>query len=208
MPTGARRDLLDRVPVGATVLDVGCWAGFAGRYLAAERGATVDGVEPVGEMAALAAGRGYREVLESTAEAAVAELAERPARYDAVLFLDVLEHLADPGSVLRATHGVLAPGGAILASIPNVAHWSVRKELAMGRFRYEPHGIMDATHLRFFTLATAEELLTGAGFGVTWRGASLGQPPLLRVGEKGLRMLARWPRLFAVQGLFEARPVG
>jgi cyclopropane fatty-acyl-phospholipid synthase-like methyltransferase len=96
-----RTVLLERVPRGATVLDVGCWAGAAGRFLIETRAATVDGVEPDAEMARRAS-EAYRRVVEGSIEDALASggLAT-PEPYDAVLLLDVLEHLKDPWRVLR-----------------------------------------------------------------------------------------------------------
>src|SRR5947209_1555546 len=91
-PLGARRRMLERIARGAEVLDIGCWAGATGSFLTAERAATVDGVEPEAQMAERAASH-YRDVHRSTIERALpALLANRPRSYDAILFLDVLEH--------------------------------------------------------------------------------------------------------------------
>lgn len=209
VPEGARRDLLDRVPATGTVVDVGCWSGFAGRYLLLTRPALrIDGVEPEASMAEVARSRGYRAVSVAPAEAALPDLAAAGAAYDVVLFMDVLEHLADPVSVLRAARRLVGADARLLVSIPNVAHWSVRKELLLGRFQYAEHGILDRTHLRFYTTNTAKHLLEEGGWRVSWRGWSLGQPPLVRVADRGMRVLVRWPALFAVQSLFEAVPDG
>src|SRR5690242_11839447 len=93
VPTGARRALVDQVGTAAEVLDVGCWSGFAGRYLSATRGAVVDGIEPNPGMAAVAR-ESYRSVITSTVEMALQDGELQDRRYDAVLALDVLEHLA------------------------------------------------------------------------------------------------------------------
>jgi len=202
-PHGARKAMLDRVERGATVLDVGCWSGFAGRYLSASVDAVMDGIEPDREMAARAA-ETYRDVRAQAAEDAFGALAAEGRRYDALLFLDVLEHLVDPAAVLRAALTLTRPGGRAYVSLPNVAHWSVRKSLLLGRFEYTESGLLDATHLRFYTAASARRLLEDAGWAVRWTGASLGPPPLLRLREHQLGVLSRWPGLFAVQLLFEA----
>lgn len=207
VPEGERLALLDRVPPRARVLDVGCWSGFNGRLLAGRRAATVDGVEPDAAMAVRAA-QSYRRVHAMTIEGALdGPLAQARGRYDVVLLLDVLEHLHDPGRVLRRLRVVVAAGGAALVSLPNVAHWSVRKELALGRFRYTSSGLLDATHLHFFTADTAAGLLVDAGWRITWRSASIGPPPLLPLRGRQLRGLRHWPNLFAVQLLLEARPL-
>jgi SAM-dependent methyltransferase len=204
-PTGERRRLLERCPSGATVLDIGAWSGFAGAFLARERNAVVDGIEPSPEAAERAVPL-YRDVIVEPVEAALAgPLRPRHGTYDVLLFLDVLEHLLEPPRVLEAARLLLRPGGCALVSIPNVAHWSVRKELLLGRWRYEDSGLLDRTHLHFYTAATAAELLENAGWHITWRGWSLGQPPLVRLPERRLAILRVRPALFAVQCLFEAR---
>lgn len=204
VPVGARRDLLDRVPEGGVVLDVGCWSGFAGRYLQRRRGATVDGIEPhagMGERAAMA----YRHVHATTVEAALTGDLLLEGTYDAILLLDVLEHLVDPAGVLRAATSKLRPGGVVLASIPNTAHWTMRKQLLLGRWDYADSGLMDRTHLRFFTIRTIRTLFAEAGLEVWSETYALDQPPIVRLPPARLRRLSRWPGLFAVQVLVEAR---
>jgi O-antigen biosynthesis protein len=88
-------------------------------------------------------------------------------RFDAVLFADVLEHLRDPAAVLRRVRPFVADGGVIVASIPNVAHVSVRLALMRGEFRYREVGLLDDTHLRFFTRDSIVDLFESTGFVVT-----------------------------------------
>lgn len=206
-PEGERRALLDRVPAAAKVLDIGCWSGFNGRHLRSRRNVIVDGIEPLAEMAQIAA-RDYRTVHSMTVEAALeGPLADAGASYDVVLMLDVLEHLVDPATVLRRVRDVLRPGGIGLVSLPNVAHWSVRKELALGRFTYAPSGLLDATHLRFFTMSSGVALVVSAGWEITWSSVSLDRPPVVPLRGRALRILRPWPGLFAVQMLFAIRTV-
>ncbi len=86
--------------------------------------------------------------------------------FDVVMFADVLEHLADPFSLLCIAKTALAPAGSIVASVPNTAHWSVRSDLFRGRFEYRKWGIMDATHLRWFTSSSLRFLFESAGLSV------------------------------------------
>ena len=83
--------------------------------------------------------------------------------FDVVLLGDVLEHLRDPLKVLRSVSSLLAPGGYVVASVPNVAHVDVRLALLQGRFDYRPWGLLDQSHLRFFTLSSFSQLLERAG---------------------------------------------
>jgi SAM-dependent methyltransferase len=208
VPRGNRRLLLDRVSRDGPALDVGCWSGFAGRYVATHHGVVTDGVEPDAAMAATA-GKIYRQVIQAPIEDALPRLVvERRHRYATILFLDVLEHLVDPARVLRDVHPLLAPEGRLLVSIPNVAHWSVRRELAMGRWAYTSSGLLDETHLRFFTISTARRLLERAGWTVTWHEVDIDEPRALRRLPVARRRSPAWQRLFGVQALFEVRAVG
>ena len=194
---------MQRTPTASRVLDVGCWSGFAGRFLAASRSAVVDGVEPDAAMAARAAAD-YRDVVVKPVEVALGELAAEGRSYDVVLFLDVLEHLVCPEGVIEATRPLVRPGGRLLVSIPNVAHWSLRKELLLGRWRYTDSGLMDRTHLRFYTRETARALLTaGAGWRIAYEDATFDRLPLVDLPDRFLERLRRWPGPLAVQFLFD-----
>jgi 2-polyprenyl-3-methyl-5-hydroxy-6-metoxy-1,4-benzoquinol methylase len=203
---GARRKLLlETVREGDEVLDVGCWAGATGRLLSRELHATVDGVEPDSEVVDLAAALLRSVVNERVEDALQGQLGPASsASYDSLVFLDVLEHLEDPWMVLRSAHRLLRPGGRIAVSVPNVAHWSVRKELLLGRWRYADNGLLDRTHLRFFTRETARSLLDDAGWRITWEGASVDRLPLLPSYPRLWPVLERAPTVFGVQLLFRA----
>jgi 2-polyprenyl-3-methyl-5-hydroxy-6-metoxy-1,4-benzoquinol methylase len=148
-------------PSARHVVDVGCAAGALGAGLKVERpGIQVRGVEP-SQQAATRARQVLDDVLVGSAEQ------QPPASWpapDCVIFADVLEHLTDPWTVLRRWGQRLAPGGAVVASVPNVAHHSVALDLVLrGRWDYEDAGILDRTHLRFFTRESALRLFRNAG---------------------------------------------
>lgn len=84
--------------------------------------------------------------------------------FDTVIFADVLEHLRDPAKVLRKSREYLKDGGNVLISIPNIGFISVRLQLLLGKFDYSEYGPLDKTHLRFFTLKTAKELIEDCGY--------------------------------------------
>jgi 2-polyprenyl-3-methyl-5-hydroxy-6-metoxy-1,4-benzoquinol methylase len=143
---------------GRSVLDIGCAHGELGSDLM-NRGWTVTGVEPYENDAELARMRGMR-VINAPIERALSDIEDV---YDAVILADVLEHLVDPWSVLERVKGHLSPSGIVVASIPNVAHFYVRLSLLMGRFNYARRGILDQTHLRFFTRRSVLSLFNHAG---------------------------------------------
>lgn len=193
-----RLPILARVPADARVLDVGAWTGANGGYLAREAGLSVDGVEL--DPLAAAEAEGYQQMHVGSIEDRA--LQERLGRdYDAILFLDVLEHLVDPAAVLEAARNWLRPSGVVLCSIPNVANWRLRLGLLAGRFDYTETGLLDRTHLRWFTRKTAKQLLTDSGYRITWEDAVLTEPFGVRLPPRMLRT-----ELFGWQFLIEATP--
>lgn len=152
----------DMVPESARVLDVGCGTGSVSIQVRDTRSASVIGVEPDEARAKLATARG----LEVRCDVLTPELITELGAFDIVLFADVLEHLVDPSSMLELAKTALGPGGKIVASVPNVAHWSVRADLLRGRFTYREYGIMDATHLRWFTERSLHGLFASSGLSI------------------------------------------
>lgn len=147
---------------GKRVLEFGCGSGFVSRRLL-ERGNVVVGIERDPEAAALASRFCERVVVGDLERLDLArELAGE--RFDVILLGDVLEHLRDPLTLLAAVRPMLVPPGCLVITIPNTAHWSVRMDLLLGRFEYTPTGILDETHLRFFTRDSFSRLLTEAGY--------------------------------------------
>jgi 2-polyprenyl-3-methyl-5-hydroxy-6-metoxy-1,4-benzoquinol methylase len=145
------------------VLEAGCASGYFGNALR-EFGHDVWGVETDIQAAAVA-----KESLDNVFLGTIEKFLktkDRPSEFDFVTFGDVLEHIADPETILRQTRELLAPQGCVIASIPNVAHLAVRSMLLEGRFEYSKLGIMDETHLRFFTRDSILELFAHAGFTV------------------------------------------
>lgn len=200
----SHRLLLDAVPGGARVLDVGCADGYLARELTT-RGCDVVGVELDATAAARAEPFLSSLVVGSVSDPATRERVE--GRFDVVLFGDVLEHLADPLEVLRWAAGL---GGRVVVSLPNIAHWTARRQLVRGRFPQEDHGLFDRTHLRFFTRASARELVEAAGLRVeheAFAGAPL--PLQSRVGALARlqpRLVGRRPELFALQIVLTCAP--
>jgi len=140
--------------------------------------------------------------------------------YDVVLAADVIEHVRDPDRLLRDMADRLGPGGAIIGSVPNLGHWYPRGRIALGRFDYDQRGILDRTHLRFFTRRSFRLLAEAQGLEVQ-RIESTGLPLDVVVGSADGPSLVRaraavqrvdelagrvWPTLFAYQLVFELSP--
>ena len=159
-----RRELAAQVPETARrVLDVGCGGGDFGAALKRRGAQEVVGVEIVERVHALA-----KQVLDDALLGNIEhmELPFEDGYFDCIVLGDVLEHLVEPGATLRKLARVLAPDGTIVASIPNVRFCQVVSMLAHGRWQYADAGILDRTHLRFFTRTEMIELFEGAGLKV------------------------------------------
>jgi 2-polyprenyl-3-methyl-5-hydroxy-6-metoxy-1,4-benzoquinol methylase len=151
------------VPPGARVLEFGCASGYMSAELRQRLGCHVTGIERDPAAAELAHGHAERVIAGDAETLDYVDLFEGE-RFDVLLFADVLEHLLDPAGLLRRVRPLLAEGGIVVASIPNVAHGSVRVALLGGEFRYTAKGLLDDTHLRFFTRDSVAELFESAGF--------------------------------------------
>jgi SAM-dependent methyltransferase len=164
----ARPELLALIPESARkVLDIGCGAGRLGEALKARQAVEVVGIE-YNETAAEAARIRLDTVL--TGDVEKMELPFAPGSFDAIVCGDLLEHLRFPERLLTQARGWLQPGGQLIASIPNVRHHTVIRSLLDGNWTYEGAGLLDQTHLCFFTRRDIDDLFRAVGFRISdWR---------------------------------------
>jgi 2-polyprenyl-3-methyl-5-hydroxy-6-metoxy-1,4-benzoquinol methylase len=161
-----------------TVLDIGCGGGATGKAIKEKfPGTRVVGVEMNPHAAEHA-----RRSLDRVACARVEDV-EPPRdfpgeRFDTVLLLDVLEHMYDPWNALVRIRAWLAPGARVVASVPNVRNLATLSQIAGGHFDYDANGVLDITHVRFFTRATLRDLFAQTGYDVQ-RLDPLTQPALI-----------------------------
>jgi SAM-dependent methyltransferase len=164
-PESTHNLVLGLIPPGAHILEFGCATGYMSHVLASRLGCSVVGVELDAE-AAQEAARHCERVLVGDAEELDLEAELGGDRFDVILFADVLEHLREPATLLQRVRPLLAEGGVLVASIPNIAHASVRLALLAGSFRYGETGLLDRTHLRFFTREGIQDLFESSGYGI------------------------------------------
>ncbi len=197
------RYLLRQIPGGSDVLELGPASGYMTQILAAQ-GCRVDAVEINPQDAAKAAPHCRRIIVGSVEDAA--NFAELPGPYHVILMADVLEHLRQPEYVLQLVRPRLAPNGVALVSLPNIAFWKMRLQLLRGRFDYTDTGLLDRTHLRFFTLKTATAMFAAAGFRV----ANVVVPPhtIPRLERLKQWIMETWPALFSFNFVFHLRSDG
>ncbi len=200
---------------GARVLDIGCGTGVVSALVKELSECDITAIEPDSERAALARRRGLKVIDGYLTENLAAEL----GRFDAVVFADVLEHLANPADMIACASRLLVPGGFVVASVPNAAHWTLRLDLRRVRFEYEDCGIMDATHLRWFTHESAKTFFERLGFDVILIDQTI-MVDLPAYGKRKpwkwiprriklsiLRLLVRYrPRVFGCQVIIQAKP--
>jgi 2-polyprenyl-3-methyl-5-hydroxy-6-metoxy-1,4-benzoquinol methylase len=188
-------EVLAHTVPGDRIFEGGISTGYlSSAFVAAGR--VVDGAEIDPAAAEMAAGTCEKVIVGDLEAIDIDQLAPS---YAALVFGDTLEHLRDPPSVLSRLAPRLQDDGVLVTSIPNVANWAMRMGLLFGRFRYTDRGILDRTHLRFYTARTVREMLATAGFRVTKLVAAV---PVPFVQSPALSRLAHrlgnlWPSLFA-----------
>lgn len=161
---GSQYKIISRIGYGKRVLDVGCATGYIGEILRAKKRCYVVGIEANHEAATIAASR-YDQVLEANVEQ-INSLPFPENFFDVLLCSDVLEHLRRPDLVLVKLKPYLSRKGELIAVIPNIGYFPARMKILMGQFEYDEIGHFDKTHLRFFTLKTAKQLINSTGYRV------------------------------------------
>src|SRR5581483_7255854 len=161
----SRPEILPYVPLTVrAALDVGCGNGAFGLSLKSQRSCKIWGIEP-NKQAAEEAGKKLDKVINGLFVKDMPELAGQ--KFDAIFFNDVLEHLAAPEDALEYCKELLNPNGYIVASIPNMRWYPVMLSLIRNKdFKYENSGVMDKTHLRFFTFKSMQRMFEESGYRV------------------------------------------
>lgn len=206
--------LLDMLSGCTRLLDVGCGAGDNARLVKARYpGCRIYGITHSRSEAEIAAKCMEHCWVFDLEDSPPADLSRQT--FDVLVFSHILEHLRDPAALLSRFASLLSEGGQILIAVPNVLSWRMRLKFLLGRFEYESSGVLDDTHLRFFTYYTADQLLLSQTPNLTvLTKSTTGSVPLWflrhhflpkslrdRIDQWGCR---RWPNLFGGQILIKA----
>jgi SAM-dependent methyltransferase len=201
-------DAIDGPGKGRRVLDLGCAGGYISEALAA-RGFSVTGVDLPGAE--------HSPDIEFIAANLDEGLPALVGRFDYIVCADILEHLRDPQQLLEAARQRLAPGGRLVASLPNSGHAWFRWQVLRGRFPQEDRGLFDRTHVRFYVYDGWIDLLRRSGFTVEREAASgvpvgmqfprwRGTAPVRAAEWMSFQSARVWKRMFAFQFIVRARP--
>lgn len=184
------------------ILDVGCGTGKLAEKLRKDKNCYVVGIERDTVEVRLAKQR-CNEIIIADVEQ-LKEIPFEAGYFDIIVFADILEHLFDPKSVLFTFKKYLSNTGYIFISVPNVANWSLRFKLATGHWDYKETGLLDNTHIRFFTLSTIKDLVQKCGYDISYIGCTSG------LGYVDWRLISGnpaniWKGLLGYQFMIKAR---
>lgn len=187
---------------GETVLDVGCGPGYLAGYLTKEKGCSVVGVEQdprLAEIARRVCAKVYEANLENEG------LSKIQGKFTAIFFGDVIEHVRNAPELLKQASDLLAVDGRVIVSTPNFVHVKNRVRVLLGSFEYRDAGLLDRTHVHFYTRKTLYSLLDDAGYRVVKADVTTGVMDLASLRNRALHVFARgYPELFAYQFIVAA----
>jgi methionine biosynthesis protein MetW len=193
---GTHALILSKIPANSLVLDVGCAQGYLAEFLKKNKDCTVYGID-LEKQAAQKAKRFCQEVISGDVEEICLKGKIWQQKFDVIILADLLEHLKDRGAVLAHLRRNLKTGGRIIVSMPNIAYFPMRIRLLLGRFNYEKVGIMDSTHLRFFTKESMNRMFCASGC------KQISQEGVghlsCRLGFIGHKLDQIWPQASAIQ---------
>jgi len=179
-----------------TVLDIGCSSGNFGAELINRKACIVDGID-MDEKDVKLAQKKLRNAYVQNVESD--NLDHLIGKYDAVLMMDVIEHLVTPVPTLKKIATLLKPGGSLIFSVPNMAHISVRLDLLLGDLDYRNTGLLDDTHLHFYSEKTLLKVLKNAGYTVdTAKSSTVSYPKQLvnlKLEEAGLKASPKFEKM-------------
>lgn len=209
-PRSSHSQIIELIPDGSTILDVGCSSGYLGSLLI-KKGCVLYGIDHDKDALKKAAPY-YTKTFLLDLEGPLPKMKEK---FDIIIFADTLEHLRDPKKTLLSYSGFLKPGGKIILSLPNVANIYVRFHLLAGKWNYTSFGILDRTHVTFFTLKTARLFIQSNDFEIiSWRRTPIpfdvasprfSKKPLSLIHTLYDYLCRLWPSLFGYQFIFEIR---
>lgn len=186
------------------VLDVGCWMGAFGEQLKKQMDCEIDGIDINQEVLEVAKTKGYRHLY--NIDLNNADFAHIHQKYDFIIFGDVLEHTIDSGSIINKLKLKLTPNGLFAVSLPNVGFILYRLLHLLGYWDYKEYGVMDKTHLRFFTLDSMKKFFKANNLQIMRTDPHTGLNRSAFVIQTAKLLAKIYPSLFAIQIVFLLNP--
>ena len=186
------------------VLDVGCWMGAFGEQLKKQMDCEIDGIDINQEVLEVAKTKGYRHLY--NIDLNNADFANIHQEYDFIIFGDVLEHTIDSGSIINKLKLKLTPNGLFAVSLPNVGFILYRLLHLLGYWDYKEYGVMDKTHLRFFTLDSMKKFFKANNLQIMRTDPHTGLNRSAFVIQAAKLLAKIYPSLFAIQIVFLLNP--
>ena len=211
-PWSSDRTLLGWIPNDKTVLELGCATGYMGDFLHRNKRCNVTGIDS--DLSAINKFKGsYKALIQGDLDDPTIFNPLNGQKFDIVLAAAVVEHVKSPSNLLRQIKCFMQSSSMLIVSLPNIAHWSIRLQLLGGQFSYNKYGILDDSHLRFFTYFSAQETILEQGFIIDQVSIDpdAGLPIINGIVRRfggGWYLLNKlyniWPNLFAYQVLIRA----
>jgi len=202
-PLNIDRQSVSFVPDSSSVLEIGCATGSMGACLRRKKNCFVVGVEERKEEAKEAKKQLQKIIRGNIEEEKTFQQIRKCGEFEVVLASAVVEHLSDPWRALHRWKTFLKRDGILIVTTSNIVHWRMRIKILLGKFEYEEYGILDNTHLRFFTPKTFRELVESTGYSII----SYSIDPVGGGYPKVSYTLSKlFPNVFAYQMLIVARP--
>ncbi|MCZ7372114.1 MAG: class I SAM-dependent methyltransferase [Candidatus Methanoperedens sp.] len=199
----SRCKIMERVPPGSKVLEIGCGDGRLANILTIKKNCRFYCVDKDPVMVAIA----RKKCVEiHNIDIEISDIPYEAGFFDVIILENVLEHLKEPQEVLKRLKKYLSEKGSLIYSVPNILNWHSRLTIFSGKFRYEESGVFDRDHLRFYDLDSAKDLATDAGYRIVWIDVT---PSVYMFKERvnflwyGLAVI--WKNLFADEFIIEGR---
>jgi len=146
------------------ILELGCSTGFMSQYFSSKLNCQVTGVDINPQALKKAKKHCQQVILGDLEDKSIQKIIKLSGPFDIVFASAVIEHLKNPESVLQLIKQVLKPKGILIITTSNIAHWRIRLKLFLGNWNYQDYGVLDKTHLKFYTYHTFQTLIKSAGF--------------------------------------------
>lgn len=201
-PDNIDRKSILLIPNNSRVLEIGCATGFMGEFLIKNKKCNVVGVELRKEEAKEARKKLHKVIKGDIEDNNIIKKIQKLDKFDIILASALIEHLKDPWITLEKWKMFLRKNGSVIITTSNIAHWSIRWKIIRGRFNYEQYGILDNTHLRFFTSDSFQKLIKDCGYIID----KFLIDPVGGGSPRISRLFSRFfPNIFAYQMLIKAR---